>query len=140
MGKLVCPLCGTATSVSPVIIEDDRAFLPDQSSGSQSNYAKARVYAITDDNSPNYVSYGVLVCEACGERFVAKKHKYDDINWIAVYPIQHKTVDEEIPEPIKSEFAEANLCFAIEAYIGCLLVCKTVLIALQREQGVSNLI
>ena len=59
--------------------------------------------------------------------------------WSAVYPIPHKPVAQEIPEPIKSEFEEAYLCFAVEAYRGCLLVCKTALIHMQREQGVSNL-
>ena len=83
-------------------------------------------------------TYAILVCQACRKRFVAEKNKLTD-EWSAVYPIQHKAAPEEIPEPIKGEFEEAHLCFAIEAYRGCLLVCRTALIALQREQQVSNL-
>jgi hypothetical protein len=59
--------------------------------------------------------------------------------WSAAYPISQAPVPEEIPEPIKSEFEEAHLCFTVGAYRGCLLVCRTALIALQRERGVSNL-
>jgi hypothetical protein len=82
--------------------------------------------------------YAILTCQACSSWFVAARPKYGR-EWSAVYPIHHKPVTKEIPEPIKGEFEEANLCFAVEAYIACLLVCRTVLIALQREQGVTSL-
>jgi len=139
MSKILCPICGTATSLSPVIIEDKRAYLSDESSEERAVFGRARVSAITDDTSPHYVSHGVFTCQACGERFVAKKHNWEDREWIPVYPFPHKSVAEEIPEPIKSEFEEANLCFAVGAYIACLLMCRTVVIALQRQQNVSNL-
>ncbi len=135
---IICPHCGTATSFNPVIIEDDKAFLTDESSDKRSIYGKARVFAITDDKYPHDAMYGILECASCGKRFVAIKPTYK-AEWAVVYPILHKHVAEEIPEPIRSEFQEAYLCFAVGAYKGCLLVCRTVLIAVQRERGVTNL-
>jgi hypothetical protein len=82
-------------------------------------------------------SYGIMICQACKNYFVAEQDVYE--NWVAVYPLQHKPVPEEIPEPIKSELNEASLCFAIGVHIGCLLLCRTALIALQRQQGVSSI-
>lgn len=139
MGKIVCPVCGTATSLSPVVIEDDKAFLPEESSDKQAIYGKARVFAIKDADYPCDISYGIFQCQACNERFVAKKHRYDDREWIAVYPIPHKPVPEEIPQPIKSEFEEANLCFAVGAYKACASICQIALEALWRDKEVSGL-
>ena len=48
-------------------------------------------------------------------------------------------VAEEIPEPMKSKFEESQICFDAGAYLGCLLVCKTTLIALQRNMGITRL-
>lgn len=139
MGMLVCPRCGVATSLNPVTIEDDKAFLPDKSSDTHRTYGEAIVFAITDDDSPHYVSYGVFKCQACGGRYVAKKHKYDDRDWGAVYPIPHKSVSEEIPQPIKSEFEEANLCFAVGAYRACASMCQRVQESLCQNKNVSGL-
>jgi len=138
MGALVCPLCGVTTALNPVPIVSDQAYLPKRSSDTQKVYERAMVPAITDDEYPQHVSHGIFICQACGQRFVAKKHRYDD-SWIAVYPIPHKPVAEEIPEPVRNEFQQARLCFVVEAYIGCLLVCRTALIAVQRDKGVTNL-
>lgn len=139
MTKLQCPICGVATSLSLVAIKDDKAFLPDKSSDTHRVYGEAILFAMTDDDSPHYVSYGVLRCQACGERYVAKKHKYDDREWIPVYPIPHKPISEEIPEPIKGELEEANLCFAVGAYRGCASICQIALEALWNDKQVSGL-
>ena len=140
MGKLICPLCGAFTSFSPVQIIG-RGILLGRSTADETRWGKVRISAITpyvDDKD----TYAILVCQSCSEYFLAKREKYSGEladNWSAVYPIPHKPVAEEIPEPIKSEFEEAYLCFAIGAHMGCLLVCRTALIAMQREQGVSSL-
>jgi hypothetical protein len=139
MNKLICPICGTPTSIEPVIIESPKALLPDESTSTSSVYGKARVFAVTDNDSPHYVSYGVFECQACGERFVAKKHRYDDAYWVAIYPLPHKLVAGEIPEPIKSDFEEANKCFAIGARKACVAMCQIALEALWRDKGVSGL-
>ena len=139
MATITCPICCDATSLNPVLIESNHAFMPDKSSDRESVYEKAAVRAITDDDSPHYVGYGVFECQACGGRFLAKKHNWKDQKWVAVYPINHKPVSEEIPELVKSEFKEANLCFSIGAYRGSVAMCATALEALWREQQSSGL-
>jgi hypothetical protein len=137
MGNILCPHCNTATSLNPVLIEDNRAFMPDRSSETERVYEKAVVFGIKEAKYPYNVSYGIFECQACGERFLARKEEYTD--WVVAYPLSRKPVDEEIPEPIKSQFEEAQLCFVVDAYLGCLLVCRTALIALQRNKGVTSL-
>jgi len=140
MSELICPNCGTATSFSPAQIVG-KGILLGRSTETDTEWGKVQISAVT-----TYLyereTYAILVCQACWEYFVAQKSKYshpESDEWVAVYPITHRPVAQEIPQPIKSEFEEAQLCFAIGAYIGCLLVCRTTLIALQREQKVSKL-
>ena len=138
MSKLTCPICGVATSFSPSLVTG-KGVLVDGSDKTYTKWGEVRISAIVPFNyTHSSHAYAILNCEACSVRFVAEKKEYSD-EWIAVYPIRHKTAAEEIPEPIKGEFEEANLCFAIEAYRASLLVCRTALIAMQREQAVSNL-
>lgn len=139
MEKIVCPVCGTATSLIPIVIEDEKALFVDMSSDRQSNFGKARVFAITETDSFCQISYGIYQCQACNERFVAKKHKYDDKEWVAVYPIPHRPVPDEILQPIKSEIEEANLCFAVGAYRACASMCQRVLESLCQNKKVSGL-
>jgi hypothetical protein len=86
--------------------------------------------------TPGLTTYGIIVCQACKKLFVAEK-KYGE--WESVYPIMHEPVSQDIPEPMRGELEEANLCFAVGAYRGCLLLCRTALIDLQRHEKVSNL-
>jgi hypothetical protein len=136
--NVICPRCGTATSLNPVLIEDERAYMPDESSKGSATYRRARVYAITDDNSPHYMSYGVFTCQACGGRFIAKKH-ISDREWIPVYPISHKSIAEEVPQPIKGEFEEASLCFAVGAYKACAAMCQRTQESLCQNKQVSRI-
>jgi len=46
---------------------------------------------------------------------------------------------EEIPQTIKNEFEEANLCFTIGAYRACVSMCQIALEALWRDKQVSSL-
>lgn len=139
MNKVFCPICGIATSLNPVLIEDEHAFMPNRSSERERVYEKAMVSAIKIAEYPHEVSYGIFECQVCGGYFVAKYQKYEDPDWVAVYPLPHKPVAEEIPEPIKSQFGESQICFSVGAYLGCLLVCRTALIAVQRNIGVTSL-
>jgi len=134
----MCPLCGAFTSFSPAQIIG-KGILLDKSRENETQWGKVQISAIMpyDYRGTDHV-YAILVCRACEQYFVAERKEYAD-EWLAVHPIQHKPVAREIPGPIKSEFEEANLCFAVEAYRGSLLVCRTALIAMQRQQGVSNL-
>lgn len=136
MSKLICPNCGAATSFSPDQIIGEGILLG-RSTETDTEWGRVQISAITT-HEYDEDAYAILICQACNEYFVAKREAYGD-EWLAVYPIPHKPVAQEIPEPIRGQFEEAQLCFAIEAYIACLLVCRTALIAIQREQGVSNL-
>ena len=130
MDKIVCPVCGTPTSLNLVIIEDERAYLPDSSTDTRSIFGKASVNALKYFEHPENITYGILECQACGKHFIGKQHDYDDTDWVAIYPIPYKPVSEEIPQPIKSEFEEANLCFAVGAYKACASMCQIALEAL----------
>jgi len=141
--KLVCPLCGVCTSFSPLLLKG-RGFRLEQIHRDEVYYWDVALTATTNmpemDSPVGDFHYAILACQACGCWFVAKKKAYGGENWSAVYPIPHKPVAPEIPEPIKSEFEEAYLCFAVGAHRGCLLVCRTALIDMQRGQNVSNLV
>lgn len=139
MGKITCPHCNTATALGPVFIKDERAFMPNRSNDRERIYEKAVTLAVLDAEHPFDVSFGIFECEACNERFVAKKHKYDDIDWVVVYPLPHKFVNEAIPEKVRNQFIEAQACFSVGANSGCLLMCRTTLISVQRDKNVNNL-
>ena len=146
MNKLICPHCSVYTAFNPVRLRG-RGIVLRSSSDTHTDYEKVDLWAFTDDkemssddlNTQDYM-YAILMCQSCDKWYVARTRKYSN-EWSAVYPILHPYVADEIPEPIKSEFEEANLCFAVGAYRGCILIliCKTALIDMQREQGVSNL-
>jgi hypothetical protein len=137
MGKLICPHCGDSTAPIPyyfkatVVLHNKAlaAFIEGYP------YVEGLTEAITKPE-PYQPTYGIIVCQSCSELFVARK---EDSGWLAVYPIQHKPVAEEIPEPIRSEFEEANLCFAIGAYKACVTMCMVALESLWRQQKASGL-
>ena len=136
--SVICPRCGTKTSMSPVNIVDESAYLPDRSSETNRVYAKAVVFAITASYSPHHTSYGIFECQDCDKRFVAKKHISDN-EWVPVYPIPHKSIAEEVSEPIKGEFEEASLCFAVGAHKACASMCQRTLESLCQNKTVSGL-
>lgn len=138
MDRLICPSCGTSTSFNPVWCTV-HGILEEQRREDSITYGEVSVKLI-EPYRYGVANYAILECQACGKRFVVESGEYtEEGEWQVVYPIAHRPVAEEMPEPIKSEFEEACLCFAVGAYRGCLLVCRTVLIALQREQAVSSL-
>jgi len=80
--------------------------------------------------------YGIIHCQSCDNLFIAAHFNGD---WIAVYPMSTKPVAPEIPDPTKSEYNEACLCFTIGAYRGCIVMCMTALESMWRAQGCSGL-
>lgn len=140
MGKLICPHCGSFTAFSPAQIRGEGVLL-DKSSDEYTHWGEVQISAVV----PNKYEYGeegyaILVCLSCTNYFIAKREKYGDKDdWLAVYPIQHKPVASEIPEPIKSEFEEANLCFAVGAYKACVTISMVALESLWQQQKASGL-
>lgn len=131
MGKLVCPHCGEFTSPTPHTFEAN--VLLSGTSGFW--YKEGTVKAVTSwvAGSP---PYAIMICQSCEECFVAQEIEG---GWVAVYPIRHKPVAQEIPKPIHSEFEEANLCFAIGAYKACISMCMRALESLWQQQNASGL-
>ena len=134
MSNLVCPLCGAFTSAEPA---EFGGFIRIRS-GQNYRYEHGTATALSDDKDGN-VTYGILDCQGCGGRFVGKKDRETD-EWSAAYPIKAKRADSDIDEPMKGEFEEAHLCFAIEAYRGCVSMCGTALEALWRDEKASSLL
>lgn len=133
MGKLICPLCGAYTAFEPVMLRG-QGILVEDSTHRMTLRKEVALEAVTDRRGQ---TYAILRCLSCEERFVAEEDEYSE--WSAVYPIQHRPVAEEIPEPIKGEFEEAHLCFAVGAHRGCVAMCEVALEAVWREQKASGL-
>lgn len=138
MGKLICPHCGAFTSFSPAQVLG-KGILVSRSTETETEWGTVQISAIIpyDYGGTDHV-YAILVCRACEEYFVAEREAYAD-EWLAVHPIQHKAVPEDIPEPIKSEFEEATLCLAVKAYRACVSMCQIALEHIWQEQHVSGL-
>jgi hypothetical protein len=132
MGKLVCPRCGDATSPVPVVFPT----VMEQDSGLGGYSKHSGLAAAVPPGESGQPMYGIMICQSCGKRFIAEEDKG---SWKGVYPISHRPAASEIPEPVKSHFEEAQMCFAVKAYVACLMMCRTTLFALQREQKVSSL-
>jgi len=137
MGKLICPHCGDSTAPIPFTFKAQIRFKASSLAPFIPTYpymeGTAEAVMPWEAGSP---IYAIIVCQSCRKRFVAQETADE---WSAVYPIQHKPVAKEIPEPIHSEFGEASLCFAIEAYKACISMCMMALESLWREQNASNL-
>lgn len=137
MGRLICPYCGDATAPIPfhfmakVVLSNKNlaAFVDGYP------YVDGITKAITIPEA-SQPTYGIMVCQSCEKHFVAEE---GTDGWLAVYPLQHRPVANEIPEPIRSEFEEANSCFAIGAYKACLAICMVALESLWRQQNASGL-
>lgn len=137
MSKLICPNCGVYTSFSSLMIEG-KGILKEESGSGRLVFGEVSIGAVCPDEYSE-PTYAILICQACRKRFVAEKNKSTDA-WSAVYPIPHKSVTKEIPEPVKGEFEEAHLCFAVRAYRASVSMCETALEALWREQEASGLL
>ena len=136
--KIICPSCGSATSFNPVLITK-QGVLEGESNEERTVRGKVSITLI-EPYQYGAIQHGVLWCGACGEHIVVEKAEYaHEGDWQVVYPIAHKVASEEIPQPIKSELEEANLCFTIGAYRACVSMCQIALEALWRDKQVSNL-
>jgi len=137
--KIVCPLCGSATSFNPAWVEK-QGILREESTKQSTVRGKVAVTLIQEPYEYGIAQYGILWCGACEKHIVVENGEYaKEGDWQVVYPIACKVASEYIPKPIKRVFEEANLCFAIGAYIACVSMCQIALEALWRDKGVSNL-
>ena len=138
MTTIMCPSCGNGTSFNPVWCTV-RGILEEHRTEDRVEYGKVTVRLI-EPYTYGDINYGILVCQVCGERIVVENGQYcQEDDWRVVYPIHHKVASEEIPQPIKDEFEEASLCFAIRAYRACASMCQRALESLCHNRKVSGL-
>jgi hypothetical protein len=78
-------------------------------------------------------------CTECRHVFIASTTNTWSEDWHTVWPLVTAEVPLEVPEPVRSATAEALLCLAIGAFGGCLMMCRTTIIRLQREQNAESL-
>ena len=145
MSKMVCPLCGVFTTFSPVFV-CGKGIVTRQSTPSTVIWDIVKLCANTESE---YMAgeelhgqpfhYAIVECPNCKKWFVAQKKIYPRGDWSAVYPIPHTPVANEIPEPIKSEFEEARLCFVVGAYRACVAMCQIAMESTWRQQEASGL-
>jgi transcription elongation factor Elf1 len=136
MEKLVCSVCGTPTAPTPATFPGKVTMTVGGIDGKNAvRQVDGLAEAVTTVARPD--RYAIMDCQACGQYFVARRA--DGGQWVGVYPISHKAVPKEIPEPIKSEIDEAQLCFAVGAFRACLSMCEAALEAVWRDQNAAGL-
>ena len=89
---------------------------------------------------PDYYSgrkYAILCCQSCDSLFIALETYSNEMS--VVYPIARKSVSKDIEQPIRGEFEEACLCFAIGAYRACAAMCQRVMESVCQNKKVSGL-
>jgi hypothetical protein len=136
MDSLVCPLCNVFTAFTPVrvrlpeYLSSDPAFIPAIAPEESLGLPFAR------DEGKEVEVYAIAQCQGCGGIFVAHRNRE---NWEPVYPITHKILPVDVPEPIKGEVEEASLCLTVGAYRACLTISSVALEHLWNNQKVSGL-
>lgn len=136
MSGLKCPTCGSPTPFTPIYLTRGEIF--DYVDGTREAASSSKVVEAVMQQSWRGSRYAILCCQDCENLFVVADLP-DGGGWRVVYPIPHKTVAKEIPNPVKDEFEEANLCFAIGAYRACAAMCQRTLESLCQNKGVSGL-
>ena len=132
MGKLICPICDTATAFWPYKFEGKITI---RHADKSISYQDGLAEALTPSTYGN-ATYSIVLCQACEKLFVAEEKSS---GWESVYPIQHKLAGEDILEPMKSDFDEASLCLAVGAYKGTLVMCQATMEALWRDKKATRL-
>lgn len=138
MAGLICPHCSTPAPFTPIFINatDKNRAVYDFAVGIELASKYPGIFKAEMPSSFKGSTYAILSCQQCERVFIAMAI---GSRWVSVYPIQHKISPNEIPEPIKSEFEEASLCFAVKSYKSCLLMCQVTLEHVWHEQNVSGL-
>ena len=137
MAGLVCPHCGVSTAFNPARVRGIGVLL-ERSRPDVMYKEEVQIPAVLKgpDVDPNVA---VVECTECRHVFIASTSNSWSEDWHTVWPVVTTAVPVEIPEPVRSAMAEALLCLGSGALGGCLLMCRTVIIRLQREQKAGSL-
>lgn len=136
MKGLICPHCNTPTAFTPIYLT--RQSVLDFVLGTREAAKRPEVVPAVMQEWWNDLRYALVYCQTCDYVFVAANSKMG-ADWFAVYPIAHQSAAKDIPQPIKGEFEEANLCFAVGAYRACAAMCQRTLESLCQNKKVSGL-
>lgn len=121
---------------TPIYLTRESVF--DYVTGTKEAAGSSKVVAAVMQQSWRGIQYAILCCQECESLFVVTD-SLGDKGWRVVHPIPHKPVAKDIPEPAKSEFEEANLCYAVRAYKACASMCQRTLESLCQNKKVSGL-
>jgi hypothetical protein len=137
---IICPNCGVATAFVPKVIEDQHATLPDYSTRRQTLvFGTARVKALIASESPDFTGYAICVCQNCSYGYVAVQRSGIYAGWAVAYPMVQRAVAVEVPEILRDEFNEVELCCAVGAFRACVAMCQRVLESLCQDKNVAGL-
>ncbi len=137
MSDLKCPICDTAAAFTPIYLAINRVL--DYLTGTQQvGVSVPGVIPAVMKQSVQGVQYAILCCQKCAGVFVVAD-LHDDKGWRVVHPIPRNPASDKIPPRIKSEFEEANLCFAVGAHRACVAMCQRTLESLWQNKKASGL-
>lgn len=136
MSGLKCPNCGTPAAFTPIYLTRGEVF--DYVDGTKEAAGRSHVVPAVMPQPWRGIKYAILCCQECASLFVVKD-LFDGKGWRVVHPIPHKPVSDKITPPIKDEFEEASLCFAVGAYRACAAMCQITLESLWQNKKVSGL-
>ncbi|TRZ54154.1 MAG: DUF4145 domain-containing protein [Dehalococcoidia bacterium] len=136
MSGLKCPNCGAATAFTPIFLGSGRVlgFIDGTREAAHSTGVVPAVMKVRWEG----IQYALLCCQECGRLFAVADSSNSE-GWRVVHPIPHKPASNKIPEPIRGEFEEASLCFAVRAYRACAAMCQITLESLWQNKKVSGL-
>jgi len=139
MAGVVCPHCNVSTAFTPVSITG-KGTIWEYSSDDKRVYGRVSIDAVVPRGART-PRFAIVACQAadCGRLFVAEEDRAWPGGWRSVWPLPGTAVTSEVPETVRAAFGEALLCLAVKAHGGCLLMCRTALIRIQRERKVGSL-
>lgn len=135
MKGLKCPICDTSAPFTPIHLTS--LGVMDYISGTQKASVPGVVPAVMN-KSVLGVQYAILCCQECEGVFTVANLS-DGKGWRVVHPIPHQPASDKIPEPIRDEFEEASLCFAVGAHRASAAMCQITLESLWQDKKVSGL-
>jgi len=136
MSKLICPHCGTPAASTPIFLSRHDIF--DYVTGTEEAAGNPKVIKAEMSRFHNGTRYAILCCQNCDGYFIAME-TYASDGWFSVYPILRRPVSKDILQPIRGEFEEASLCFAVGAYRACATMCQRALESVCQDKKVSGL-
>lgn len=135
MKNIICPDCGIPTAFTPLYLSRDEVF--NYEDGTVEAAENTRVIRAEMPSYYNGRKYAILCCQSCDSLFIVLETYGHEMS--VVYPISRKSVSKDIEQPIRGEFEEACLCFAIGAYRGCAAMCQRVMESVCQDKQVASL-